>query len=110
MNESDFAYTAEPPKTKEAALVMLADISEAAVRSVKKARIMKGEDINESVIRKTIHSLFMAKIEKHQLQNCSLSLAEMMTIEDVFTAKLEGVHHSRIEYKKNPNDDKGDTK
>lgn len=110
VNESDFAYTAEPPKTKEAALVMLADISEAAVRSVKKARIMKGEDINESVIRKTIHSLFMAKIEKHQLQNCNLSLAEMMTIEDVFTAKLEGVHHSRIEYKKNTNDDKGDTK
>lgn len=110
VNESDFAYTAEPPRTKEAALVMLADISEAAVRSVKKSRIMKGEDINEAVIRKTIHSLFMAKIEKHQLENCDLSLAEMMIIEDVFTSKLEGVHHSRIEYKKDPDDGKGDVK
>lgn len=110
VNESDFAYTAEPPKTKEAALVMLADISEAAIRSVKKSRIMKGEDINETVIRKTIHSLFMAKIEKHQLENCDLSLSDLATIEDVFTAKLEGVHHSRIEYKKNTEDEKKDTK
>lgn len=110
VNESDFAYTAEPPKTKEAALVMLADISEAAIRSVKKSRIMKGEDINETVICKTIHSLFMAKIEKHQLENCDLSLSDLATIEDVFTAKLEGVHHSRIEYKKNTEDEKKDTK
>ena len=100
VNESNYAYRAQPPQTKEAALVMLADISEAATRSAKKSYAKKNETINEDVIHKLIHSLFMQKIENQQLTDSGLTIGDINVIENVFTTKLVGINHSRIEYKK----------
>lgn len=107
VNEGDFAYNALPPQTKEAAIVMLSDISEAAIRSTKQAYTKKGELITEEVIRSVIHKLFMAKLEKNQLSESSLTIGELLRIEDLFVQKLLGENHSRIEYKK-PAEDKND--
>ena len=107
VNESDFAYNALPPQTKEAAIVMLSDISEAAVRSTKQAYLKRGESITEDVIRSVIHKLFMAKLEKNQLSESSLTIGELLKIEDLFVQKLVSENHSRIEYKK-PGDEKED--
>ena len=100
VNESDYAYRAEPPETREAALVMLADISEAATRSAKKSFRMKNEVLNEEAIHKILNGLFLSKIKNGQLTDSGLTLGDMATIEDVFTTKLVGINHSRIEYKK----------
>ena len=100
VNEADYAYRAEPPETREAALVMLADISEAATRSAKKSFRMKNEVLNEEAIHKILNGLFLSKIKNGQLTDSGLTLGDMATIEDVFTTKLVGINHSRIEYKK----------
>lgn len=100
VNESDFAYSALPPSSKEAAVVMLSDISEAAVRSAKNAAIKRGEGIDEDMIRGVIHRLFMSKLEKHQLSDSTLTIGELEKIENLFISKLVSDNHSRIEYKK----------
>lgn len=100
ISESDFAYSQLPPQTKEAAIVMLADISEAATRSAKKSMAKKGEIITEDIIRKVVHSLIMAKLDKGQLSSSGLTVGELIKVEDVFISKLTSDNHNRVEYKK----------
>lgn len=88
--EWDFRYEGPRPDSKETAIVMLADSTEAAVRSLTKptpARI-------ESVVRRIINE----RLNDHQLDRSDLTLRELDTIADAFTKVLTGIFHTRIEY------------
>jgi len=88
--EWDFRYEGPRPRTKETAVVMLADGVEAAVRSLSKptpARI-------ESLVRKMINDRLM----DHQLDRCDLTLKELDIVSETFTKVLAGMFHTRIEY------------
>jgi putative nucleotidyltransferase with HDIG domain len=90
INSEDFSYTSNPPRTKESAIVMLADISEAAVRTLIKPTPAKME--------KFIRQLFQAKIDHGQLAECDLSFRDLETIKTAFVKVLTSHYHSRIEY------------
>ena len=92
VNSDDFTYSGTPPRTKESAVVMLADISEAAVRTLSKPTVGK--------INKFIQQLFDAKIEHGQLSASDLSFRELEVIKNAFVKVLAGYYHSRIEYPK----------
>ncbi|MCL2244179.1 MAG: HDIG domain-containing protein [Treponema sp.] len=92
VNSDDFTYSGTPPHTKESAVVMLADISEAAVRTLNKPTVGK--------IDKFIQQLFDAKIEHGQLSASDLSFNELEVIKNAFVKVLAGYYHSRIEYPK----------
>ena len=90
VNEEDFRYPGPKPQTKETAIVMLADICEAAVRAERPASI---EEIEE-LVREIIGS----KVLAGQLDECDLTLRDLDEIRNAFVNILQGVFHPRIKY------------
>ena len=89
-DELQFRYAGPKPQTREAAVVMLADSSEAAIRSIK-------EPTRES-IRGMIDKVVNGKIEDGQLENSDLTLKEIQIVKDSFLEVIMGMFHERIEY------------
>ena len=94
VNSDDFAYPGTPPRSRESAVVMLADVTEAAVRTLAKPTLAK--------IEKFIQQLFDAKVENGQLAQSELSFRDLETIKNAFAKLLAAYYHSRIEYPKSP--------
>ena len=90
VNTEDFAYPGTPPRSRESAVVMLADVTEAAVRTLSKPTAAKME--------KFIQQLFDAKVEHGQLAESELTFRDLETIKKAFVKVLAGYYHSRIEY------------
>jgi membrane-associated HD superfamily phosphohydrolase len=88
----DFTYPGTPPRSRESAVVMLADVTEAAVRTLTKPTAAK--------IEKFIQELFAAKVEHGQLAQSELTFRDLETIKKAFVRVLAGYYHSRIEYPK----------
>ncbi len=90
VEEADFRYAGPTPQTKEAAIVMLADSVEAAVRSLSQptpGRI-------EGLVRKIIKD----RLNDGQLDECDITLRELDIAGTAFVHILSGIFHKRIEY------------
>ncbi len=85
-----FQYPGPKPRSKETAIVMLADACEATVRSLRPAT---AEEI-ETIVRK----LVMERMEEGQLDDSNLTLRELEEIQKAFIAMLQGVFHPRVRY------------
>jgi putative nucleotidyltransferase with HDIG domain len=90
----DFTYPGNPPRSRESAVVMLADVTEAAVRTLKKP--------NAARLEKFIQVLIMSKFEHGQLAESELTFRDLEIIKKSFVRVLAGHYHSRIEYPKLP--------
>ncbi len=88
----DFRYEGPKPQTAEAAILMLADTVEAAVRSI--------PDPTREKIAQMIRKLVRGKMEDGQLDECTLSFRDIDKICAAFENVLKGVFHERIEYPK----------
>jgi hypothetical protein len=93
VTEADFRYDSPKPRTKEAALVMLADSVEAAVRSLQKPTPGRLESLTRKIIKERLHD--------GQLDECDLTFKDLTIITDTFVQVLTGIFHSRIEYPEN---------
>ncbi len=106
VQEQDYRYPGPYPQTKEAAIVMLADGVESAVRAMQYP--------SASRIKTLIHNMAMARLEDGQFDQCDLTFKELAKIEDTLTKSLVAHHHARIAYpdsrddKKGPNDSRFD--
>jgi putative nucleotidyltransferase with HDIG domain len=89
-SESEFRYAGPRPKTKEAAIVMLADAVEGAVRSVSDVTLAKVDVI--------VHNIAMKRLEDGQFDECDLTLRELSQIETSMAKSLAAHHHGRIAY------------
>ena len=87
---NEFRYAGPKPDTKEAAIVMLADTIEAAVRSMKSPTPKQIDQFIERLVR--------GKLEDGQLSDSPLSLRDIDEICTAFSDILKGVYHERIEY------------
>jgi putative nucleotidyltransferase with HDIG domain len=90
IKDEDFRYPGPKPQTKEAGLVMLADMVEAAARSLvdpTPARI-------QGMVQKIINKAF----SDGQLDECELTLKDLHEIAKSFNKTLSGIFHHRIEY------------
>lgn len=96
-SESEFRYAGPKPRTKEAAIVMLADTVEGAVRS------MHGE-LTPTKIEAAVHNMAMKRLRDGQLDECELSLRELSQIEASISKTLAAHHHGRIAYPKEPDE------
>ena len=85
-----FRYDGRPPTTKEAAIVMLCDTIEAAVRTMKNPT---PEGIEEFIVK-----LVRGKLEDGQLSDSPLTLRDIERICAAASQVLVGVFHERIEY------------
>ena len=104
VSPADFSYPGQPPRTKEAAVVMLADVSEAACRTLDHPSVSR--------LEKFIGGLVKGKMEAGQLDNCDLTLRELHIIQESFVTTLAGYYHSRIKYpnQKDPDEKKAEQK
>ncbi|MEI6221626.1 MAG: HDIG domain-containing metalloprotein [bacterium] len=92
INEKVFTYPGPLPQNKEEALVMLADGSEAVVRSMKRK---DPEDISKS-----IDWIIKKRMDSGQLAESNLTIGELAKIKDAFYATLMGIYHPRVAYKR----------
>jgi putative nucleotidyltransferase with HDIG domain len=88
--ESDFRYDSVKPQSKEAALVMLADSVEAAIRSLQKPTPGRLEGLTRKIIKEKLHD--------GQLDECDLTFKDLDRIATAFVRVLAGIFHTRIEY------------
>ncbi len=90
INIDDYRYPGPKPQTKEAGLVMLADVVEAACRSL--------TDPTPARIQGMVNRLINSVFSDGQLEECELTLKDLHQIARHFNQILATVHHKRIEY------------
>jgi len=90
LDEDDFRYPGIPPRTKESAVVMLADTIEAACHTL--------ENPTSQRLEKFITLLINQKVEHKQLDNCDLTFSDISKIKAAFVNLLTGYYHNRIKY------------
>lgn len=90
LNEADFRYPGEKPKTAEGAIIMLCDTVEAAIRTL--ASPTKEE------IHNFIGELIQQKLESRLLDDSPLTLKDIQRVQDACATVIYGVFHERIEY------------
>ncbi len=90
VNIDDFRYPGPKPQTKEAGLVMLADVVEAASRTLDNPTTSR----IQGLVQKLINQIF----SDGQLDACELTLKDLHNIARSFNKILYGIHHHRIEY------------
>jgi putative nucleotidyltransferase with HDIG domain len=90
IKEEDFRYPGPKPQTKEAGLVMLADIVEAASRSLKDPTPARIQGMVQTIINKAFSD--------GQLDECELTLKDLHEIAKSFNTTLSGIFHHRVQY------------
>lgn len=90
VREEDYRYPGPKPQSKETAVVMLADSSEARVRS---AGPESAEEMDR-IIRDTIGN----RLDSGQLSGADLTLRDLDQIREAFLNVLQGVFHPRVRY------------
>lgn len=88
--ESRFRYPGEKPRSKEAALVMLADAVEAAAKAMEKPTPTRLEQLVRSLIRE--------RMDDGQLSESNLTMGELDHVVDAFAHILAGMYHERVSY------------
>ena len=89
-DDAKFRYPGPRPRTKEAAIVMLADGTEASVRSL--------AEKNPDTIRAMVDKIVGERLEDGQLSDSDLTLRDVQRVKDAFCELLLGVYHERIPY------------
>ena len=95
-DESVFQYPSIKPQTKEAGVLMLADVVEATIRANNSIRM------DLSTIHEQIQKLVMEIYNSGQLDECPLTRRDMTHIIDAFVRVLQGANHERIAYPEDP--------
>jgi len=90
LSESEFRYAGPKPRTKEAAIVMLADAVESSLRSM--------TDLTPTRIEAVIHNMAMKRLQDGQFDECDLSLRELSQIEASMSKTLAAHYHGRVAY------------
>jgi len=91
-SESEFRYPGPNPRTKEAAIVMLSDSVEGAVRSM--------SEVTPTRIENLVHNISMKRLRDGQFDECELTLRELSQIESSISKSLAAHYHGRIAYPK----------
>jgi len=91
--EKGYTYVGPKPQTKINAIIMIADICEAATRSVRPSTREELADLVDKLVRQ--------KMNERQFDECPLTMAEITRVKEAVVNTLMGVHHERISYNLN---------
>lgn len=97
VSEEGFRYPGPKPKSKETAIVLLADSVEAATRSL--------QNPTPNRIEQEVHEIINNKFIDGQLDECELALKDLEKISGIFIRLLTSIYHSRIIYPKAERED-----
>jgi len=93
-SENEYRYTGPRPRTKEAAIVMLADAIESAARSL-------GE-ITPAKIETVVRNVAMKRLQDGQLDQCDMTFSELARVQASMVKTLTAHYHGRIAYPEQP--------
>ena len=93
LEEKGYTYTGPKPQTKINAIIMIADICEAATRSVRPSTHEELSSLVDNLVR--------SKMNEKQFDECPLTMAEITAVKEAVVNTLMGVHHERISYNLN---------
>ncbi|MDQ3809656.1 MAG: HDIG domain-containing protein, partial [Chloroflexota bacterium] len=85
-----FTYPGPRPQTREAAILMLADSTEAAARAAR--------DHSREGIERLVERIIRQRLEEGQFDECNLTLRDVTRIKQSFVTLLFGIYHPRIPY------------
>jgi len=85
-----FRYPGPRPQSREAAIIMLADSSEAAVRA--------SSDRTVESIAATVNEIVRERIDEDQFAECDISLRDLRIVAESFVQTLNAVYHPRVAY------------
>lgn len=94
VNEADFRYPGPKPRSKESAIVMIADSIEAASRSL--------DELSEERVRALIDRIVAERMEEGQFDDSPLTFQELQIVKDSIAKTLLIASHSRIKYPVRP--------
>ncbi|MBW8001424.1 MAG: HDIG domain-containing protein [Planctomycetes bacterium] len=90
LSETEFRYAGPKPRAKEAAIVMLSDTVEGAVRSL--------AEVTPAKIETVVHNMAMKRLQDGQFDECDISLRELSLVEASISKTLAAHYHGRIAY------------
>jgi cyclic-di-AMP phosphodiesterase PgpH len=90
VSEEKYRYPGPRPQSREAAVVMLADVVEAACRTL--------NEPTPATIQKRVQTLIMSLFSEGQLDESTLTFKDLYIITRSFVRNLQGILHSRIDY------------
>jgi putative nucleotidyltransferase with HDIG domain len=95
-NENIFTYPGPKPRTKETAILMMADAVEAASRSLR--------EYSEESISCLVDTIIHHQISEGAFSEAPITLRDIETVKLVFKEKLRNIYHSRIIYPTAPSE------
>ncbi|MFH1379754.1 MAG: HDIG domain-containing metalloprotein [bacterium] len=101
IEEEDFRYPGPKPRTKETAIIMLADSIEAASRTL--------EEPTHPRIKDLVKKISNNKFIDGQFDECPITLADLKSISESFVNTLSSYYHTRVEYPKYAEEQNGKT-
>lgn len=92
LNVANYSYSGPTPTTKIAAIIMIADASEAAARSL--------SDRSPAKVASLVTSIVEERMNLEQFVDCNITLRELNVVTQTVVNQLAGVYHSRVKYPK----------
>lgn len=102
VEEKGFRYPGPKPRSRESAIISLADSIESASRSIAKPTPPKIDQLIQEIVE--------SRLQDGQLDDCGLTLADLKTVKASFHTSLCGMMHSRVAYPKDESDKSGSEK
>ncbi len=90
IEEHEFYYNGPKPRSKEAAIVMIADILESTTKSL--------DNFSEEIIKNLIDDIISRLINNNLLNEAPITLQELETIKIYMLPIIMGVYGKRLEY------------
>lgn len=91
LDKIEYSYPGPKPKSKIAAIIMIADTVEAASRA-------RGNFDDTDEFRKFVRKLIKAKADADQFSDCPITFEDLKKIEDVLVEAVPSLYHARIKY------------
>lgn len=90
VNEKEFRYSGPKPRSKESAIIMIADTVEAASRTLEK--------VTEQSLTELSNRLIREKADDGQFDDCLLTFEELAVVKETLVKTLVAFGHSRVKY------------
>ena len=92
LNIEDFSYSGPKPQTKIAAIIMIADASEAISRTL--------PDRSPEKVEGAVRDIIEERMDLDQFDECDITMKDLAVIKSTIVSCLTGVYHSRVQYPK----------
>ena len=92
LNIENYSYSGPTPASKIAAIIMIADSSEVATRTL--------PDRSPEKVEAFVRTLIEERLDLGQFDNCNITMRELTVIKTTLVNQLTGVYHSRVAYPK----------